>query len=175
MWRSLWIRVERGFLYQVIRLTRIRGATERVARGFAMGLAVNFFPTMGLGVLVSGFVARALGGNVVAGLVGGASLNFFWPVLFVLNLRTGSVFIRPPLVVEDLGEVTAGTMSALQWGQTFTVGAVLNALLIGLVVYLALRFLYERCRPGALEYFRQHARVHQRRFHKVPRRGRGRG
>jgi uncharacterized protein len=165
MWRAWWLRLERGFLYQVIRLTRIRGASERVARGFALGLVVNFFPTMGFGVLVSGFVAKAFGGNVVAGFVGGASLNFFWPLLFFLNLRTGSLLVRPPSVVEDLENVTAGTMSALMWGQTFTVGALLNGFLCGTAVYLLLRFVYERGRPMALTYFRRHARDHQRRFH----------
>jgi hypothetical protein len=80
-----------------------------------------------------------LGGNAVAGLVGGASMTFFWPLLFYLNMRTGSLFGRPPLVIDELDDVTEKSISALVWGQTFTFGAVVNSLLAGLSVYFVLR------------------------------------
>jgi uncharacterized protein (DUF2062 family) len=164
MWRDCCLRLERNLLYQAVRLTRIRGASEKVARGFAVGLVVNFFPTFGFGVLVSGFLARVTGGNFVAGLVGGAVLSFSWPLLFLLNLWTGSLIYSPSIQITDLSEVTEKTMRALVWGQTFTTGAVLNSLVGGTVVYLLLRLLYEETRPAVLAYFRRHAREHQRRF-----------
>ncbi len=153
----------------MIRLFRIRVHSERVARGFALGFVVNFLPTFGFGVLISGFVARLFGGNVVAGFVGGASMTFFWPLLFYLNMRTGSLFVRPPLVIDELDDVTERSINALVWGQTFTFGAIVNGLLAGLSVYLVLRLVYRQIRPGALAYFRRHARDHQRRF-RLPRR-----
>lgn len=164
MWRDCWLRFERGVLYNAIRLTRIRDASEKVARGFAVGLMVNFFPTFGLGMLISGFCARLLGGNWVAGLAGGAALGLLWPVLFLLNIWVGGLFYRPPLVLDELADVTDKAMSALVWGRTFTVGAILNSLVVGAVVYLLLRLAYEKTRPAALAYFRHHAREHQRRF-----------
>jgi hypothetical protein len=170
MIKRLGLALERCLLYNLIRLLRIRGQSERVARGFALGLVINFFPTFGFGVLVSGFVAKLLGGNGVAGLVGGATLSFFWPALFYLNLRTGSLFARPPVVIEGLEDVTEKTIKALVWGQTFTLGAVVNSLIAGLTVYLLLRGVYRQIRPRALEYFRHHARDHQRRFQRPRRR-----
>lgn len=164
MLKRLWLRTERCFLYNVIRLFRIRGASERVARGYSLGLIVNFFPTFGFGVLVSAFFARALGGNAVAGLIGGATLTFLWPLLFYVNMRVGSLFYRPPVPVEDLGDVTEKTVSALVWGKTFTMGAIVNSVLVGALVYTLLRLIYEKSRPAALAYFRRHARDHQRRF-----------
>jgi hypothetical protein len=164
MWRRCFFRLERSGLYNAIRLTRIRGASERVARGFALGLVVNFFPTFGFGVLVSGFLARVLGGNFVAGLVGGATLTFAWPLLFLLNIWTGGFFFPPHVRVEELADVTEKTVNALVWGWTFTAGAVLNSVVCGGVVYLLLRLLYEETRPAALAYFRRHARDHQRRI-----------
>lgn len=106
MWQRIWLRTERCFLYNAIRLTRLRGMSERVARGFALGLMVNFFPTFGVGMLISGFVARALGGNFVAGLVGGATLSVFWPALFYLNLRVGQIVDPLPQRVDELADVT---------------------------------------------------------------------
>jgi hypothetical protein len=162
--RKLWLTAERYVVYNVIRLVRVRGQSERVARGFAAGLVVNFFPTFGFGVLISGAFARVLGGNVVAGVVGGATLNFVWPLLFYVNIRVGSLFLPSPIPVEDLDDVTETTMSALMWGKTFTVGALVNIVLVGLAVYLLLRLIYRSVRPATLRYFRRHAVDHQRRF-----------
>lgn len=169
----LWLSVERGFLYRVIRLFRIRGASEKVARGFALGLIINFFPTFGFGVLISGFVARLFGGNAVAGFVGGATLTFAWPLLFYFNIWTGSLLAPPPIVLDELGDVTERTMSALTWGKSFTAGAILNAMLVGLSSYLVLRLVYERTRPASLLYFRRHAKDHHRRFRRPNRPGTG--
>jgi uncharacterized protein (DUF2062 family) len=164
MWQNFWLRIERGFFYQVIRLFRIRAASEKVARGFALGLVVNFFPTFGFGVLISGFIARALGGNTVAGLVGGATLTFFWPLLFYLNIRVGSLFYQSPIPVDEVQDVTEKTVQALVWGRTFMFGAFVNLVVVGLAVYGVLRLIYARIRPGMLRYFRHHAQDHQRRF-----------
>lgn len=164
MVRTVVRKTQRFFLYNAIRLTRIRGKSERVARGFALGLVVNFFPTFGFGMLISGFVARALGGNFVAGVVGGAMLNFFWPALFYLNIHSGQLLFRPPVAVEHLEDVTEKTMDALLWGRTFTAGAIFNAAVVGLAAYLLLLLLYEKTRPAALAYFRRHAEEHHRRF-----------
>jgi uncharacterized protein (DUF2062 family) len=164
MWHKFWLRVERGFLYQVIRLFRIRAASEKVARGFALGLVVNFFPTFGFGVLISGFIARAAGGNAIAGLIGGATLTFFWPLLFYLNIRVGGWFYQPPIPVGQVEDVTKKTVEALVWGKTFMMGTFINIVVVGLAVYGLLRLLYARIQPDMLRYFRAHATDHQRRF-----------
>jgi uncharacterized protein (DUF2062 family) len=164
---KLWLATERFFLFQSIRLFRIRGQSERIARGFALGLGVNFFPTFGFGVLISGFVARVFGGNGIAGFVGGALLTFIWPILFYLNIRLGRFVIPPPLVVDELSDVNESTVDALVWGKTFLAGAVANSLIFGLAAYLILRLIYWRVRPSALAYFRHHALDHQRRFRRT--------
>lgn len=164
MWRGLWLRLERCFLFNLIRLFRIRGASERVARGFALGLVVNFLPTFGFGVVVSGFLARVLGGNMMAGLAGGGLLSFAWPLLFYFNIRIGGLLFRPPLVIDEPEDITRKTIDALVWGKTFLTGALINSLVAGLITYFILRLIYEKIRPSALAYFRHHAREHQKRF-----------
>jgi uncharacterized protein (DUF2062 family) len=145
-------------LYQAIRFFRLRGSREKGARGFAVGLACNFYPTFGLGAVISGFLAKLAGGNVVAGFIGGSTLAFFWPLLFFANMRVGSLFLRPPIVVDDLGDVTPQTVSRLVWGQTFLIGSVINSLIAATVAYFAFLLLYERVRPYALRWLRKKAR-----------------
>jgi uncharacterized protein len=149
-------------LHHSLRFFRLRGSREKGARGFAVGLAFNFFPTFGLGAFAAGFLAKLVGGNTVAGFLGGSTLAVFWPFLFYLNIRVGSWFIRPPLMVDDYGDVTPQTISALVWGQTFAVGALLNSAVAMTVAYFAFLALYERLRPGALRFLRRRLRARRR-------------
>jgi uncharacterized protein (DUF2062 family) len=164
MIRKLRLRLERYFLYHLIALFRIRDRSERIARGFAVGLIVNFFPTFGFGVVISPAVARICGGHIAAGFAGGALLTFSWPFLFYLNMRMGSRFFRSPIPIDELEDVTERSIGALQWGQTFMAGALVNSLLVGGSVYLVLRLAYARVRPRALAWFRSHSAEHRRRY-----------
>lgn len=97
-------------LYQAIRFFRLRDSWERGARGFAVGLACNFYPTFGL----------------------------------------GGIFLRPPIIVDDLGDVTMPNINALVWGKTFAIGSVLNSLIAGLLAYFLFLLAYERVRLPAI-------------------------
>lgn len=164
MWRRALHRLERWLIYNLVRLFRIRSATEHIARGFSVGLVINFFPTFGLGMMISGFLAKAAGGSLVAGVIGGTVLGFLWPGLFLLNMWTGSCFLAPPIVVNELNDVTPKTMDTLMWGTTFMTGAILNSVLVGGSVYLLIILVYDRVRPGVLAFLRRQSRYHQLRF-----------
>ena len=154
-------------IFQAIRFFRLSGSREKGARGFAVGLACNFYPTFGLGALLSGFLAKLVGGNVVAGFIGGSMLAFFWPLLFYVNMRVGSLFLRPPIVVDDLGDITLQTVNRLVWGQTFLIGSLINSLIAATAAYFAFLLLYQRIRPHALRWLRQKARERHRPSQKV--------
>ena len=149
------IRIKRWFLYHCIRFFRLRGSNDKAARGFAIGLACNFLPTFGFGALLSGFLAKLVRGNVVAGFIGGSLLAIVWPVLFYMNIQMGGHFIRPPIMVDHLEDVTPQTVCALVWGKTFAIGAAINGLVAGLAAYFLFLSVYERCRPHALRWLRR--------------------
>lgn len=149
--------IVRYFRYQAIRLFRIRDRTERIARGFALGLIINFLPTFGFGVLISGFLARIFGGHIVAGFVGGATLTFAWPLLFYFNIRTGNFILMGDPPVDDAGAMSEQAMTQLVWGRAFMMGMTANMLGVGLAVYIAIRLLYRRVRPIALAALRRRA------------------
>ena len=69
------------------------------------------------------FFAGLCRSSMVAGVVGGTTLAFVWPFVFYLNIRTGGLFVRLPIAVDDLEDVTERTMSLLIWGKTFAIGA----------------------------------------------------
>lgn len=133
----------------------MQGSNEKMARGFAIGVACNFYPTFGLGALISGFLARLIGGNMIAGFIGGTLFAIFWPILFYLNIRVGGMFLRPAIAVDDLDDVTVQTVNALVWGQTFAIGSLLNSLIFGLAAYFLFLLAYERLRPHAIRRLRK--------------------
>lgn len=159
-------------LYQAIRFFRLRGSREKGARGFAVGLACNFYPTFGLGAVISGFLAKLVGGNVVAGFIGGSTLAFFWPLLFYINMRVGSAFLSPPIEVDDFGDVTMETVNRLVWGRTFLIGAVINSIIAAALAYFGFLLLYQRIRPAAMRWLRQ--RIQERRISGQSQAGRNR-
>jgi uncharacterized protein len=145
-------------LYQAIRFFRLRGTREKAARGFAIGLACNFYPTFGLGGILGGFLARLSGGSLVAGFIGGTTLAFIWPIVFYINIRTGALFLRPAIVIDDLEDVTERTLSALLWGKTFAIGAIVNSLIAILISYLLFLLMFARVRRPALKWLRERVR-----------------
>lgn len=158
MFSSLGNRMRDGFLRLAVRFYRIKSSQGKAARGFAIGLACNFFPTFGLGGFISGFLARLCGGDMIAGFIGGSLLAPFWPLIFYFNIRVGGLFLRPPIVVDDLEDVTPQTVNALVWGQTFAIGSVINSIVFGILAYFIFLFAYERTRSGALQWLRQRIR-----------------
>ena len=147
--------VRDAMLYQAIRFFRLRGTREKAARGFAIGLACNFYPTFGLGGILGGFLARLCGGSLVAGFVGGSTLAFIWPIVFYMNIRTGALFLKPAILVDELEDVTERTMNALLWGKTFAIGAIVNSLVAIVVSYLLFLLTFERVRMPALKWLRR--------------------
>jgi uncharacterized protein len=163
----IWTKLERFLLYYSVRLFRIRDSSERVARGFAVGFAVNFFPTFGLGVFISGFLARMCGGNLLAGFVGGAILAFFWPFLFYLNMLTGG-WVQGRFPIKHPSEVTEDKIDALVWGTTFTTGAVINSLVVAGVMYFLLLGMFYYYRTTVLVVIQKLLKRRQRKTALLP-------
>jgi hypothetical protein len=85
-------------------------------------------------------------------------LAFIWPIVFYLNIRTGALFLKPAIVVDELEDVTERTMNALLWGKTFAIGAIVNSLVAIVVSYLVFLLVFERVRTPALNWLRKLAR-----------------
>lgn len=152
--------IQAYFLLQTIRFFRLQGSREKAARGFAIGVACNFYPTFGLGGFIAIFLAKLFRSNVMAAFVGGSILAFIWPLLFYLNIQVGSWFIQPAIPVDDLKDVTLRTIDALVWGQTFAIGAIINSVISSVASYALFLAAYHRYRPAALRELRKTLQRH---------------
>ena len=147
--------VRRWTRFQTISLFRVNEGSERVARGFAVGALINFFPTFGLGLFAAGFAAGLTGGNVIAGFVGGAIFVVLWPLLFVLNMQTGGLIYHSPIQVDDIDDVDERTIDALVMGKTFLSGAAVNCLVGGLLLYGLVYFAHRQFRGRILTWLNE--------------------
>lgn len=96
---------------------------------------------------------------MVAGFVGGTTLAFVWPLVFYFNIRTGALFLPPPIVIDDLEDVTERTMNALLWGKTFAIGTVVNSVAAIFASYFLFLLLFDRIRLPTLRWLRRRVRL----------------
>jgi uncharacterized protein len=56
----------RKFKYNLVRILRVNDSPHQVALGFTLGFIPNWYPTFGLGVILSVGLAKSVKSNTVA-------------------------------------------------------------------------------------------------------------
>ena len=157
------MKIKRRFKYYFIRLFRLKGSPHQVAAGFTMGLLPSWFPTFGLGPLLSIGLAKLSRTNEIAAFVGGVLGTPIWPILFLLNYQVGSALLDKQPKIDELEEVDY--TSALQHtldgvnniqssGYSFLLGAIINILISSFIIYFLVYFLFKRYRVRILSKLR---------------------
>lgn len=80
----------RAFEYMKHRVRRLPDTPEKIGRGLAAGVFITFTPFFGLHIFIAWFLARAIKGNVLAGVIGTAFGNpLTFPAIAVVSLKSG--------------------------------------------------------------------------------------
>ena len=86
-----WKRVIKYFLY---RLKRLPGTPEFIARGFAFGIAVNYWPILGTHLLLGYLLCRIFKANLISMAIGTLLGNpWTFAILYPLSYKLGKVFL----------------------------------------------------------------------------------
>lgn len=147
---------------KLTRVTRLKEPPEKIALGAAIGLFVNFIPTLGVGPFVTYFLARFFKASGVASVTFNLATGFFIPLYYSLNLITGRFLVGAKITTDEIGAQIGQsfdssvsnidaivekpwTLLLLDKLQGFTLdfllGAVINGLVFGVVVYFVFVFL----------------------------------
>lgn len=154
------LKLIRKMKYYFLKLLRIRKSDHVVAIGFIAGFFHCWFPTFGIGMLLSIGLARLLRGNLVAAVISGSLGSFLWPFLFFLNYKSGfiieSFFHSPsyelddaldePVPDADYSEAADHFNSYSDIGLNFLTGSIVNSILFSFIGYFALRFVLKHYR-----------------------------
>lgn len=144
------MKLKRIIKFYLISLFRLRKGAQKISLGLVFGFAPNWFPTFGLGPMLSVILARIVRGNIPAAVISASFGSFLWPFLFLLNYKVGCMFMySDPTPAE---EATLGYLSSIQdISLYFFVGAAVNTLIFGVLGYILFYYVFSRYRYTILK------------------------
>ncbi|MFC4409644.1 DUF2062 domain-containing protein [Chungangia koreensis] len=157
------MKIKRKLKYSLLRLFRLKGSPHQIAAGMTIGFLPNWFPTFGLGPVLSVALARLIKANLFAAVFGGLIGTLIWPFLFLLNYKVGSLLLsqRPKIdeikevdYIEALNHTVDGFENFRNGGYMFLMGAAVNILVSSIVIYIAVYWIFKRYRVGLLNKVR---------------------
>lgn len=152
------MKFRRAVRYHLLKFLRLRGTPIRVALGFALGACINFYPTFGAGVVVAGLLATALRLNIAAAFLGDLTFKSLFPVFFYFNLLTGDFILgrRSRHLVMLMHKMFAFRhINFADWrffGTSFMLGAIINTLFLGTLLFILVHLLFARYRPSLMRF-----------------------
>lgn len=123
----------------MLRLLRLRGAPEEIAKGLALGIFIGLTPTFGFQMLLAVCLAILLKENKVAAMLGVWVTNpVTAPVIYALEYESGRVLLNMEFVHMPTS-LSFSALKSLGWEVLLPlcIGSLLWAVLCSLAVYLA--------------------------------------
>ncbi|KQL43840.1 hypothetical protein AN963_20420 [Brevibacillus choshinensis] len=95
----MWKKIYRKLKYEYYKLIRMKGAPSFVARGFSIGIFVEFItlPTFGLAFLLLFPLLKFFRASIPAGLIAFVIGKLVLPVFMVINYKIGYAIVGKPL------------------------------------------------------------------------------
>lgn len=128
---------KRVMLYFVFRLKRLQGTPEFIARGFAFGVAINFWPILFTHLIGGYLLCRLFKGNLISMFIGTLLGNpWTFAIVYPLSYKLGKVFLglRPyhnPHSIDSSEEIWARLWPIHDWHQ---LNIVFNDLILPLTI-----------------------------------------
>ncbi len=156
-----WIKLKKRF-YGIIehQVVQIKEKPNKIAMGCALGLSVNFFPTLGIGFIFAFILATVFRSNQVTATAVSLLTGPLIPLKYALNLLIGGTILHARgtggesivEIVKDqyaliftLGTFQEQLFNFLEFfGSTFIVGAIINAVFFGALFYFGVDFLLKK-------------------------------
>ncbi len=163
------LRIFRKLKYDSLRLLRIKKSDHYISIGFIAGFFHCWFPTFGIGILLSLGLARLLRGNIAAAVISGSLGTIVWPGLFYLNYKIGflllslfyfSSFQGNSLSIANLDppDISPHYLSKFgHMGMNFVVGSVVNSIIFSVIGYFLIRFVLVKYRAPLLKRLKRSA------------------
>jgi len=148
------MRIKRYFRYQYLRILRLKDTPDKIAKGVALGVALDFLPLPFVSLFVAWIIARLARWNSLAAVITAAALKpAVFTIFFPLNVLVGSLFVEGRTISPGQVQVPVAepgiephalasffspeTIKALGW--PFLVGSAINATVSFLLVYYLLK------------------------------------
>lgn len=154
---SKWENLKKRF-YSTIE-KQVKEKPHKVALGCALGIGVNFIPTLGVGFIFAFLLAMLFRVNRASAAAASLLTGPLVPLMYALNFVSGGLILTPATGKESLTEFIIGQYSlilklgnfhdkifgSLEFlGLTFLLGAAVNAALFGTAFYFFVIFMLNK-------------------------------
>jgi len=128
--------------YVAHRLKRLPGSPNRIASGFACGVAASFTPFIGFHFVLAVLLATLLRGNYIASAVGTVAGNpWTFPFIWIWTYKAGRWVLGTPASMRLPDSFAISTMFDHPWDVLWpmTVGGTLTGILAWFVAFFPIR------------------------------------
>ncbi len=154
---SKWENFKKRF-YSIIE-KQIREKPHKVALGCAIGIGINFIPTLGIGFAIAYLLAMLFRVNRAGATATSLLTGPLVPLMYALNFVIGGVIITPATgnesltdfiigqysMILKLGNLQEKIFSSLELiGLTFLLGSAINAAIFGAAFYFFVLFMLKK-------------------------------
>ena len=129
------------------RVARLPGSPYSIAAGLACGVAVSFTPFIGLHFVLGAVIAWLIGGNLIASAIGTAVGNpWTFPFIWWGTLQLGELILGSSRAANIPENISLHYIFDHPWAVLLpmTVGGLLVAVTIWIVVYFSASYFVER-------------------------------
>ncbi|MEL7567126.1 MAG: DUF2062 domain-containing protein [Dehalobacterium sp.] len=136
------MKAQRWFRLKMLKIMRLQGDPDLIAKGIALGVSVDFLPTFGLGALFAYLFATLWRVNRIAAVL--TSLAFKWLIIpfYAANIMVGRFIMGRPADNIDVPIKFSWSLDSVKdLSDAFFVGSAINAIISGVVVFLISRTL----------------------------------
>lgn len=159
---SRWKRLKERF-FNTIDKQILQEKPAKVALGCALGIGINFLPTLGLGFAVAYVLAMIFRVSRACAAASSLLAGPLVPLMYALNLVVGGLILTPASGSDNIKEFVLRQYSMLLrissvrekvfgflefFGSTFLLGSLVNAVLVGTAFYFFVGYLLKKRRPG---------------------------
>ncbi len=148
----MWKKIYRKLKYEYYKLIRMKGAVSFIARGFSVGIFIEFItlPTFGLAFLLLFPMTRLFRSSFPASLIGFVVGKIVLPIFMLLNLKLGNTIIGKPLQ-EHVEHNNESIGAWLQWMKQNGIAYFTGSAVMGVIVAFGSYFLVY----AALQWYRK--------------------
>lgn len=123
---------------------RLKDEPASIAKGVAIGIAMDFLPTFGFGLIFAYIIALVLRVNKVAAVLSAVFFKWAIPIFYIGNIAMGKLLTSREIQPKDLSSINAnqGFFHFGDWTElstTFLMGSGLNAIIAGIISYFLCR------------------------------------
>ncbi len=138
---------------------QIREKPHKVALGCAIGIGINFIPTLGIGFIFAYLLAMLFKVNRACATATSLLTGPFVPLMYALNFVSGGLILTPAMgdesitdfiireysMILKLGNLQEKIYSSLELlGVTFLLGSAINAAVFGTAFYFFVIFMLNK-------------------------------